>query len=143
MRDRQESFYYYDQEKYPKLGEIHSSQWDRPRVPNPYGTLRSQNSRKVLEIHSTRIYWPNFKTSNRPPKRTLSTLSSSTRMSKTSALRRQRREISDNMALLMAKTNTNLILSWIALILCWPFGVPALILAFSVRVTTFLYIWCN
>jgi len=33
----------------------------------------------------------------------------------------------------MAKTNTNLILSWIALILCFPFGIPALVLAYSVR----------
>ncbi|CBY14204.1 unnamed protein product [Oikopleura dioica] len=37
------------------------------------------------------------------------------------------------MALLMAKTNTNLILSWIALVLCFPFGIPALVLAYSVR----------
>lgn len=43
------------------------------------------------------------------------------------------------MALLMAKTNTNLILSWIALILCFPFGIPALVLAYSVRVSTIFY----
>ena len=43
------------------------------------------------------------------------------------------------MALLMAKTNTNLILSWIALILCFPFGIPALVLAYSVRVSTVFY----
>lgn len=90
----------------------------------------------TFEFKNLRII---YKTRERAPKRTLSTVSSTTRISRSSALRKQRREISDNMALLMAKTNTNLILSWIALILCFPFGIPALVLAYSVRVSTIFY----
>lgn len=45
-----ESFFYDEENQFPKIGEFHSSQWDRMKPYNTYDTLRSQNSRIVFNF---------------------------------------------------------------------------------------------